>query len=164
MPWWFQCVGLVKASWFRTGNPSDCEYIRSPTQTKEHVLTHYVLEVAGQELATATSKPPFLYDLGPEGARKVLNDIQAQPFPKLDVDVDEEWVTVPCSFGDVQVRIVRPRGVTGKLPAILHVRDVGRAVRAGLAELSRRAEAVGRSTLPRLRANAAMPGPTFTGF
>ena len=53
------------------------------------------LEPAAQQIAEATSKPPFLYDLGPEGARKVLDDIQAAPVPKLDVD--EKWITVPAS-------------------------------------------------------------------
>ena len=36
-----------------------------------------ILEPAAQEIADATSKPPFLYELGPEGARKVLDDIRA---------------------------------------------------------------------------------------
>ena len=66
------------------------------------------LEHAAQQIAEATSTPPFLYDLGPKGARKVLDDIQAAPVPKLDVD--EKWITVPASAGDVQVRIVTPVG------------------------------------------------------
>ena len=56
------------------------------------------LEHAAQQIAEATSKPPFLYDLGPEDARKVLDDIQAAPVPKLEVD--EEWIRVPASAGD----------------------------------------------------------------
>ena len=45
------------------------------------VQPRIVLEPAAQDLADATAKPPFLYDLGPEGARKALDDLQAQPTP-----------------------------------------------------------------------------------
>ena len=82
-----------------------------------------ILERAAQEIADATSKPPFLYDLGLEGARKVLDDIQAAPVPKLNVD--EKWITVPGSVGDVQVRIVKPVGAAGTLPTILYVHGGG---------------------------------------
>ena len=33
----------------------------------------HILEPAAQEFAEATSQPPFLYELGPAGARKVLD-------------------------------------------------------------------------------------------
>ena len=56
-------------------------------------MTAHILEPAAQEFADATSKPPFLYELGPDGARKVLDDVQAAPIEKLDVD--EKWITVP---------------------------------------------------------------------
>ena len=81
------------------------------------------LEHAAQQIADATSKPPFLYDLGSKGARKVLDDIQAAPVPKLDVD--EKWIAVPASVGDVQVRLVKPVGAAGLLPTILYVHGGG---------------------------------------
>jgi acetyl esterase len=81
------------------------------------------LEHAAQEIADATSKPPFLYDLGPQGARKVLDDLQAAPVRKLDVD--EKWITVSASAGDVQVRIIKPVGAAGPLPTILYVHGGG---------------------------------------
>jgi acetyl esterase len=43
------------------------------------VQTHVVLEPAAQALADATSKPPFLFELGPAKARTVLEDLQAGP-------------------------------------------------------------------------------------
>jgi acetyl esterase/lipase len=82
-----------------------------------------VLERASQEFADATAKPPFLYDLGPDEARKVLDDVQAAPIDKLPVD--EEWVTVPAAVGDVRVRIVRPQGASGPLPAVLYMHGGG---------------------------------------
>ncbi|MFI2378299.1 alpha/beta hydrolase [Streptomyces sp. NPDC018964] len=82
-----------------------------------------VLEQAAQEFADATSQPPFLYELGPEGARRVLDEAQAGPVDKPDVD--EEWVTVPAEVGDVRVRIVRPVGADGDLPVVLYVHGGG---------------------------------------
>ena len=69
-------------------------------------MTAHILEPAAQEFAEATSKPPFLYELGPEGARKVLDDVQSAPVDKPDVD--EKWVSVPADVGDVRARIVTP--------------------------------------------------------
>ncbi|MEV6154975.1 alpha/beta hydrolase [Nonomuraea sp. NPDC052129] len=86
-------------------------------------MTEHILEPAAQEIADATSKPPFLYELGPEGARKVLDDIQAAPIDKLDVE--EKWITVPAEVGDVRVRIIKPPGATRALPVILYVHGGG---------------------------------------
>jgi acetyl esterase len=87
------------------------------------VGTAVVLEPPAQELADQTSSPPFLYDLGPEGARKVLDDIQAAPIDKLPVD--EEWITVPADVGDVRVRIVKPQHAPATLPVILYMHGGG---------------------------------------
>jgi acetyl esterase/lipase len=86
-------------------------------------MAKHVLEPAAQEIADATSKPPFLYQLGPDGARKALDDIQAAPVDKPEVD--EKWITVPAEVGDVRVRIVRPAGADGVLPVILYVHGGG---------------------------------------
>jgi acetyl esterase len=86
-------------------------------------MTDHILEPAAQEIAEATGKPPFLYELGVDGARKLLDDIQAAPVGKLDVA--EKWITVPAAVGDVRVRIVKPAGATGTLPAILYVHGGG---------------------------------------
>ncbi|MFJ6393999.1 alpha/beta hydrolase [Streptomyces sp. NPDC091972] len=82
-----------------------------------------VLEPAAQELADATSKPPFLYELGAEGARKVLDDIQAAPVDQPDVS--ERWVTVPADVADVRVRIVTPLGANQGLPVVLYMHGGG---------------------------------------
>lgn len=82
-----------------------------------------VLEPAAQELADATSRHPFLYELEPTAARKVLDDLQAAP---VDMPpVDEEWITVPASVGDVRVRIVKPRGASGTLPVVVYMHGGG---------------------------------------
>jgi len=81
------------------------------------------LEPEAQAVADQTAKPPFLYELGPDGARKVLDDIQAAPMDKPPV-VDA-WFTVPADVGDVRVRIVRPVDAAGSLPAILYLHGGG---------------------------------------
>jgi len=82
-----------------------------------------VLEPASQAFVEATSKPPFLYELTPAEARKVLDDVQAAPIEKLPIE--DRWITVPADVGDVRVRIVRPPGITGTLPAILYMHGGG---------------------------------------
>ncbi|HKA03545.1 MAG TPA: alpha/beta hydrolase [Acidimicrobiales bacterium] len=89
----------------------------------QNSMSDHVLEPAAQELAEATSKPPFIYELGPDGARKVLDDIQAAPIDKPDVD--ETWATVAAEVGDVPVRIVKPIGARGQLPTVLYVHGGG---------------------------------------
>jgi acetyl esterase len=87
------------------------------------VQTKIVLEPAAQELADATSRPPFLYELEYPAARKVLDDLQAGPVDKLPID--EEWITVPAAVGDARVRIIKPQGARGTLPVIVYMHGGG---------------------------------------
>lgn len=82
-----------------------------------------VLEPAAQALADATAKPPFLYELQPKDARKVLDDLQAGPVDKPDVE--EEWVVVPAEVGDVRVRLVRPPGLDTPSPVVVYMHGGG---------------------------------------
>jgi acetyl esterase len=85
--------------------------------------TPLVLEPAAQELAEQTAKPPFVYDLGPESARRLLDEIQSAPIEKLPVE--DEWITVPATVGDVRVRIVKPPGALAMLPVVLYMHGGG---------------------------------------
>lgn len=87
------------------------------------VQQQVVLEPAAQELADATSKPPFLFELSYPEARQVLEDLQASPVNKLAVD--EEWITVPAAVGDAPVRVIRPQGARGMLPVIVYMHGGG---------------------------------------
>jgi len=82
-----------------------------------------VLEPAAQQVADAFSKPPFLHEMTPADARKVLENAQAVPISKLPVDA--EWTTVPSPAGDVRVRIIKPQGATGMLPVIMYMHGGG---------------------------------------
>lgn len=86
-------------------------------------MTKPILEPAAQEIADATASPPFLYELGPEGARKVLDALQAAPVEKPEVT--EKWITVSAGVGDVQVRLVKPVGSQSTLPVVLYVHGGG---------------------------------------
>jgi acetyl esterase len=85
--------------------------------------TPVVLEPASQAFVEATATPPFLYQLTPAEARKVLDDVQSAPVGKLPVE--DRWVTVPVEVGDVRVRIVRPPDAEGTLPVILYMHGGG---------------------------------------
>ncbi|NEA28724.1 alpha/beta hydrolase [Actinomadura bangladeshensis] len=86
-------------------------------------MSNHILEPAAQEFAEATSKPPFIYELGPDGARKVLDDLQSAPVSMPDAD--DTWITVSSEAGDVRVRIVKPVGASGMLPVVLYVHGGG---------------------------------------
>lgn len=85
--------------------------------------TTLVFEAAAREVVDATSKPPFLYEMGPEAARNLLEELQSAPIEMPSVD--ERWVEVECPLGDVRVRIVRPAGVAGALPAVVYMHGGG---------------------------------------
>jgi acetyl esterase/lipase len=87
------------------------------------VQSRIVLEPSAQAIVDATSTPPFLYELEPAAARKVLDDLQAAPVEKLPID--EEWITVPADVGDAKVRIIRPSGSSGMLPVIIYMHGGG---------------------------------------
>jgi acetyl esterase/lipase len=91
--------------------------------TVHNTLAPVVLEPASQAFVEATAEPPFLYELTPAEARKVLDDVQSAPIDKLPVQ--EQWITVPADVGDVQVRIVRPPDAAGTLPVILYMHGGG---------------------------------------
>ncbi|MFB8760231.1 alpha/beta hydrolase [Streptomyces nigra] len=83
-----------------------------------------VLEPAAQAFVEATAQPPFLFDLGPEGGRKAVDEVQSGEVAKPAAD--EEWLTVPGGpTGGVRVRIVRPAGVSGTLPVIVYIHGAG---------------------------------------
>jgi len=86
-------------------------------------MSQHLLEPAAQEFADATAQPPFLYELGPDGARKVLDEVQAAPITMPEVD--DKWITVPADAGDVRVRIVKPVGAASSLPTTISPRWSG---------------------------------------
>ncbi|MBZ9638350.1 alpha/beta hydrolase [Streptomyces sp. PSKA30] len=110
-----------------------------------------VLEPAARAFAEATAEPPYLTDVGPAEGRKAMRRLQTtgtvEAVPAAEAaplapgaargqeghtgqtgmsDVDEEWIAVSGGpNGSVAVRIVRPKGAVGALPAILYIHGLG---------------------------------------
>jgi acetyl esterase len=83
-----------------------------------------VLEPAAQAFVEATANPPFLFDLPVTEGRKAVDEVQSGEIAKPEID--EEWITVEGGpTGEVPVRIVKPRGATGTLPAIVYLHGAG---------------------------------------
>ena len=64
-----------------------------------------VLEPCAQGIVDATSKPPFLYELEPKAARKLLDDLQAAPAGLLPID---GWILGNAGTRDPLVREPTP--------------------------------------------------------
>ena len=86
-------------------------------------MTSFNLEQSARELTEAIATGPTLSGVSLAGARAAVEAAQSAAIPMPDVD--EWWVTVSSAFGDFQVRIVRPQGSTGPLPAILYLHGGG---------------------------------------
>ena len=83
-----------------------------------------ILENAAREFCEATANPPYLFDLGPTEGRKVVDQVQAGEVERPDVDVEDS--SVPGGpGGQVSVRILRQKGATGSLPAIVYIHGAG---------------------------------------
>ncbi|MEU6095085.1 alpha/beta hydrolase [Streptomyces sp. NPDC047079] len=73
----------------------------------------------------AAAGGPPIQDLTPAAARKVLLDLQAAyPVAKLPADITTRSIPVGPT-GSVSIRIVRPQGVSGKLPAVMYFHGGG---------------------------------------
>jgi acetyl esterase len=86
-------------------------------------MSSYKLEKPALELTEALSKAPPLTEVPLADARKAVEAAQSAPIPMPDVD--EKWITVPSDFGDVKVRLVRPKGLSGPLPVVVYLHGGG---------------------------------------
>ncbi|AGM02933.1 alpha/beta hydrolase [Amycolatopsis keratiniphila] len=77
------------------------------------------LEPAAQAFVEATATPPFLFQLPPEEGRKAVDEVQGGDVELPAADVETTQVD------GVEVRIVRPQGVTGPLPVIVYIHGAG---------------------------------------
>jgi acetyl esterase len=73
-------------------------------------------------LAAYKGKP--LYELSYEDARKLLEDAQAIPVTKMPADIEDKVLPVGPT-GEVSVRIFRPQGSRGALPAVMYFHGGG---------------------------------------
>lgn len=74
--------------------------------------------------ALAKAGGPPIYTLSPAAARAVLAGAQAGPVARPDADIEDR--TIPVGpLGQVDLRIVRPKGSTARLPGILYLHGGG---------------------------------------
>jgi len=65
-----------------------------------------------------------LYKLPVNDARKVLDDLQASAAIEIEADIEDR--TLPVGpHGSVDIRIIRPKGNSGVLPAIIYIHGAG---------------------------------------
>jgi acetyl esterase len=74
------------------------------------------------ELKVQGGKP--LYQLSYQGARKLLEDLQAIAVKKLPADIEEKTLPVGPT-GEVSVRVYRPKGAKGALPVVMYFHGGG---------------------------------------
>lgn len=86
--------------------------------------TSIQLEPQAIEFATATANQPFLYELGPEKGREVVDAVQATPISKPPVAVEDLLISGGPT-GQVSVRIVRPEEASSPLPVIFYLHGAG---------------------------------------
>jgi acetyl esterase len=90
------------------------------------VMSNIVLEPTTQKFIdalTAAGGPP-IYTLTPDAARDVLSGAQKVPVTKLPASIKDTTFPVGPT-GSVRIRIVRPEGAKGTLPAVMHVHGGG---------------------------------------
>jgi acetyl esterase len=86
-------------------------------------MTSFNLEKSAQELTDALAKAPPLTGLPLEDARKAVEAAQSAPITMPGID--ETWVALSSPVGDFKVRIVRPKGSTDPLPAVVYMHGGG---------------------------------------
>ncbi len=88
------------------------------------MATKIQLEPEAQAFADAAAKPPFLFNLGPEKGRVVLDTVQSGPVSKLPVNI-EDCTVEDGPGGQVSIRIVRPQNGPATLPVIVYIHGAG---------------------------------------
>ena len=83
-----------------------------------------VLEPTTQKFIDALAGAPPIYTLSPGAARDVLAGAQAQPVAKLPAALEDTTFPVGPT-GSVRIRIIRPQGVSGALPVVMHFHGGG---------------------------------------
>jgi acetyl esterase len=66
---------------------------------------------------------PQIYELSVEDARAAMNNLQKSDGPKPQVDIENH--SIPSDFGDVPIRLIRPRNAKGQLPALVYFHGAG---------------------------------------
>jgi acetyl esterase len=93
----------------------------TPSSAKQQDV---VLEKDARTFADAAAKNPPIYTLSYADARKALDGAQSGPVAKLPAEITHRTLNVGPT-GKVTIRIVRPAGVSGTLPAVMYFHGGG---------------------------------------
>jgi acetyl esterase len=82
------------------------------------------LEPEAQAFAEAMAKPPFLFTLGPQKGRIVLDEAQSSQVSTLPIDIEDLTIADGPS-AQVSLRILRPQYARVPLPVIVYLHGAG---------------------------------------
>src|SRR5256714_14996895 len=82
------------------------------------------LEPEVQAFADAAAKTPFLFTLGPQKGRIVLDEAQAGQVRTVPVDI-EDFTIADGPSEQVSLRILRPQHAEAPLPVIVYIHGAG---------------------------------------
>lgn len=88
------------------------------------MATGIQLETEAHAFASAASRRPFLFELGPEKGRLALDEVQSTAVNKLGVDI-EDLTIKDGPVEHVAVRVVRPKQASASLPVVLYIHGGG---------------------------------------
>lgn len=82
------------------------------------------LEAAARDFAQATANPPYLFDLGPEKGRVLVDEVQSGPIDKPPVEI-EDLIIPGGPGGQLSIRILRPLNAPAPLPTLVYIHGAG---------------------------------------
>lgn len=82
------------------------------------------LEPEARDFAQATANPPYLFDLGPEKGRVLVDEVQSGTIDKPEVEI-EDLIIPGGPGGQVSVRILRPPQARSPLPTLVYIHGAG---------------------------------------
>ena len=88
------------------------------------MTTRIQLEPEAQAFAEVAAKPPFLFNLGPEKGRIILNEVQSDLVSTLQVDIEDLTID-DGPIDQIAIRILRPLHAPASLPVIVYIHGAG---------------------------------------
>jgi len=89
------------------------------------MTTPIQLEPEAKAFADAAAKPPFLFNLGPEKGRIVLDEVQSGVVSKPVVAIEDLTIEGRTTTCQVSIRILRPQDAPAMLPVIVFIHGAG---------------------------------------
>ena len=89
------------------------------------MTTPIQLEPEAKAFADAAAKPPFLFNLGAEKGRIVLDEVQSGVVSKPVVEIEDLTIEGRTETCQVSIRILRPQHAPAMLPVIVFIHGAG---------------------------------------